>query len=658
MKVLRHLDKLFIAPEVYINKEDYYIKFQRSEINERRNELKENVMKKMGIVLAIFLWAGVSQGLVAEDIPLKTDIGKQALVAELEKVVPDLMQKAGIPGMSIAVIKEGEIIWSRGFGIKNTKTGEPVSDNTVFEAASLTKPFFAYFVMKMAENGELNLDTPLVKYAPEDYIEKNYVGHPLNLEGFRRDWFNKITARMVLSHSSGLPHGEARKPLPIFFEPGTKYKYSADGYEYLQRIVEHLKGEPLHELMRKMVIEPLKMKDSSMVWQEVYETQSAVGHDTFSETSGKFRKRTQAHAAASLYTTAADYARFVAGMLNDTGLKKETIAEMLTPQIDVAESVFWGLGFGLERIANGDAFWQWGDYGIFRNYAVAYKKQKMGVVYLTNSQNGLSIGQEILDHSIGGGQDLGLAYLKYDRYDSPSMTLARTIQSKGIKEAVRYLREMMEKSPGAITEQSVNSIGYLLLRSGKTDEAIEILKLNVESFPGSANVYDSLAEAYMKRGDDELAIEFYKKAVEMVSKDQKADKTFLASLEKGARAKLEQLEKRMKRRMSQEDAEKTYSQFLGVWEFEVKGFGLLAIKVFADNGLLWGTSESGVFDERIEFIPVEGKALEFKIDSPEIGQFDWVFSKDDEGKISKCRIYVDSMSIEASGNKKKNKSGN
>ena len=615
--------------------------------------MRENVMRKAWIILAIFLWVGVNKSLAAGDIPLKKDVGKQALNTDLEKAVPDLMEKAGIPGMSIAVIKEGEIIWSRGFGIKNTKTGEPVRDNTVFEAASLTKPFFAYLVMKMVENGDLDLDTPLVKYAPEDFIEKNYVRHPLSLEGFRRDWFNKITARMVLSHSSGLPHGEPRKPLPIFFEPGTKYKYSADGYEYLQKIVEHLKGESLHELMRKMLIEPLNMKDSSMVWQKVYETQSAVGHNAFSDTSGEFRKRTQANAAASLNTTAADYARFMAAVLNDIGLKKETVAQMLTPQIKVAENVFWGLGFGLERTARGDAFWQWGDYGIFRNYAVAYKKQKMGVVYLTNSENGLSISQDILDHSIGGGQDLGLAYLNYNRYDSASMKLARMLQSKGIKEAVRFLRELREKSPGAITEQAVNSLGYQLMNSRRTTEAVEILKLNVEFFPDSANVYDSLAEAYMKKGDTKLAMEFYQKAIEIASKDQKADKAFLGRLETGAREKLEKLDKRMKRKMSQEDVLKKYSQLMGVWEFEVKGFGSLAIKVFADDGLLWGTAEGGVFVERVEFIPVEGKALEFKVDSSELGLFDWQFLKDDEGKISKCRFYIEGENLEAFGKKRK-----
>ena len=260
---------------------------------------------------------------------LKTALDRKERVAALEKTIPVLMETAGIPGMSIALIRDGEVVWSRGFGIKNSKTGEPVKDDTVFEAASLTKPFFAYLVMKFVEDGKLDLDKPLVTYAP-------------------------------------------------------------------------------------MVIEPLQMKDSSMVWREAYETQAAVGHDMLSGTRGEFRKRTQAHAAASLYTTASDYARFVAALMNNRGLTKSTVEKMLTSQIEVEKNVSWSLGFGLERTPNGKAFWQWGDYGIFRSYIVAYPDKKIGVVYLTNSQNGLSIGQEILDLAIGGGEDYGLAYLKYE----------------------------------------------------------------------------------------------------------------------------------------------------------------------------------------------------------------------------------------------------
>ncbi len=498
---------------------------------------------KLVFVIALIYLLIISGQCIAQETPsLKTDEDKQQLITDLEKVIPELMKKAGVPGLSIAVIRDREILWSGAFGIKSTKTGEPVTEDTIFEAASLTKPFFAYLAMMMVEKGELDLDKPLLECIPKEDIEVG-LGHSLDFEGFRRDWFERITARMVLSHSSGLPHGERGKPFPIYVEPGTKYRYSADGYYYLQKVIEHLKGELLEEIMRKMVIEPLNMKDSSMVWQDKYETMSAVGHNILSETDGKFRKRTEAHAGASLYTTARDYAQFVMAMMNDVGLKNETIKEMLTPQIDVDKDVYWGLGFGLERTDNGDAFWQWGDYGIFRNYIVAYKKQKIGIVYLTNSFNGLSICQDIVNNSIGGGKELGVAYLNYDRYDSPSMKFMLAVKDKGIDEAIKLFHELRKTHPDAFNEGRINGLGYALLNSNRNEEAIEIFKLNVEAFPESANVYDSLAEAYMKNGDSELAIKYYKKTLEMIPKDTKADKAFLERLKQGALEKLKQLEK-------------------------------------------------------------------------------------------------------------------
>ena len=217
---------------------------------------------------------------VAQEMPpLKTDTDDQKLIAEMEKQILVLMEKAEIPGLSIAIIKDSKIIWAEGFGIKNTKTGELVTKDTIFEAASLTKPFFAYMAMQMVESGELDLDKPLHEYLPREDLVKKYIRHPWDFEGFNREWFQRITARLVLSHSSGLPHGEPRRPLPILFEPGSRYKYSADGYQYLQQVIEHLKGEPLKDLMVKAALEPLGMKHSSMVWQKNYETQAAAATD-------------------------------------------------------------------------------------------------------------------------------------------------------------------------------------------------------------------------------------------------------------------------------------------------------------------------------------------------------------------------------------------
>lgn len=505
------------------------------------------VIKKTSILVSILLLIFCMYSLAQQAPPLKTDVEKETLIGHLKKVIPELMKKADIPGLSIAVIQDGKIIWTEGFGIKNTKTGETVNKDTIFEAASLTKPFFAYVVMKLVESGELDLDKPLIEYVPEDYLVKEYIRHPMDLEGFRSDWFRRITARMVLSHSSGLPHGEPRKPLPIFFEPGTTYKYSADGYMYLQRVIEQMKGEPLAEIMRKLAIEPLAMTQSSMIWQERYETQSAVGHNVYSETSGLFRKRTSAHAAASLYTTAEDYAKFVAAMINGMGLKSETIEKMLAPQIDVDTDVFWGLGFGLEKTPNGKAFWQWGDYGIFRNYIVAYKERKIGVVYLTNSFNGLSIGDDVVKNTIGGGYDLGLAYLNYARYDSPTMRVMLSAKDGEVEKVAALLKKLRNEYPDDLKESDMNGLGYSLMNANRIPAAIEIFKINAESYPHSANVYDSLAEAYMNNGDTDLAITYYKKALETVPEDTTSDKGLLETVKKGALEKLKELEAKKKK---------------------------------------------------------------------------------------------------------------
>lgn len=610
-------------------------------------------MKTPLVAVTIAFLALVSCRPAKESPPLKTNVDRREHAAALEKAIPALMETAGIPGMSIALIRDGEVVWSRGFGIKNMKTGEPVTEDTVFEAASLTKPFFAFLAMKFVEDGKLDLDRPLVTYAPEDHIVQNFIRHPPDKEGFRCDLFRKITARMVLSHSSGLPHGEPRMPLPVLFEPGERYKYSAEGYEYLQVIVEHLTGEPLHELMKKMVIEPLGMKDSSMVWREAYETQAAVGHDGFGETSGEFRKRTKAHAAASLYTTASDYARFVCAVMNHQGLKESTVDSMLTAQIEVEKNVSWGLGFGLQEKPDGRVFWQWGDYGIFRDYIAAYPEEKIGVVYLTNSENGLSIGQEVLDVAVGGGVDSGLAYLKYARHDSPYMTLVRAVRDQGVDEAVRICQAQRKKDREYYKESDLNRLGYALINSGRAAEAVEILKLNAETFPDSANVYDSLAEAYLKAGDDGQAVVFYRKAIEKAPGDKNPDKAFLENLVRGAREKVEKLEKRIGRTLGYPEAEKTFAPFLGDWEYDVPGLGKLNLKIFVADGLLWGSVEGGILGRRAEFIPVEGKPLEFKLDSPEQGLFDFEFMPDEKGAIVKSRFFLPSANIEATGFKKK-----
>jgi len=420
-------------------------------------------------------------------------------VADLKASIPVLMNKARIPGLQIALIREGRIIWEGAYGVTSSSGQKAVTTDTIFEAASLSKPLFAYAVMKMVDEKLIDLDTPLLGAFPPEQVER-YLGHPLDAEGFRLDWAKKITARHVLSHSAGMPHGDRGEIYTIFFEPGTDWKYSAGGYQFLQLVVEKLKGQPLEEIIDAYVLEPLGMQHSSMVWREAYEKTMANGHFLYSDPVD-FRKRSEATAAASLYTTAGDYARFAIAVLNGTGLKPETAKEMFTSFIEMNDdgNLGWGLGFGTQVDGERTAFWQWGDYGIFRNYVIADPNQRSGVVYLTNSFNGLSVCSEVVTKSIGQ-EALGCLDLGYLQYDSPAYALMWDLKEKGPQAATAQLPALIKKFPGVFTQERVNGLGEIMENENMYEEAAAIYRCNATQHPNSGSALYSLARASVLTG--------------------------------------------------------------------------------------------------------------------------------------------------------------
>jgi CubicO group peptidase (beta-lactamase class C family) len=153
-----------------------------------------------------------------------------AAVADLERRLPRLLEEFRVPGLSLAVIRNSKIAWKRGFGVKDTASWARVDNHTVFSAQSMRKPVFACVVMKFCQEPALSLDTPLTEYTGEHFVE----GDP-RLE--------LITARRVLSHTTGLPNLRSRKePLKLSFTPGEKWSYSGEAYFYLQSVITRLRG--------------------------------------------------------------------------------------------------------------------------------------------------------------------------------------------------------------------------------------------------------------------------------------------------------------------------------------------------------------------------------------------------------------------------------
>src|SRR5215469_12839418 len=446
--------------------------------------------------------------------PSGHSVNLDASLRKLEADIPALMKEAEIPGMSIALIENGKIAWGKNFGVKNTKSAQPVGDDTVFEAASLSKPVFAYGVLKLVEKGKIGLDVPLTIYLPKPYIE----GDPR---------LAKITARFVLSHRTGFPNWRGDgNPLTIHFTPGERFSYSGEGYVYLQRVVEQIEGKPLNDIMNELVFTPLGMTSSSYVWRPDFDDRTATGHDS-DATPQDLWKPTEAGAASTLNTSAHDYALFLAAILDRVGLKTPTFREMETPELavdpqctnctelvpkELSKDVFWGLGWGIERSAGETWLWHWGDNGSFKCFVVANPNRKSGAVLFTNSENGLAIAPAIL-RDVFGSELLAFTWLKYDAYDSPAMRFRKAVREQGLDTALQKFSTQLKDS--SISERSVNSIAYQLLWQKHTADAIRLFQLNTEFHPQSANAYDSLGEAYMESGDKPLAIQNYEKSLSL-----------------------------------------------------------------------------------------------------------------------------------------------
>jgi CubicO group peptidase (beta-lactamase class C family) len=460
-----------------------------------------------------------------------------------------------VPGASVSLVEEGRVVWTRGFGVTNAVTGQPVSEHTVFEAASLGKPLVAYTTLLLADSGRLDLDTPLLRLLSP--AESAALAAPE-----RDPRLQTVTARHVLTHTSGLPNEPPRGgALRTAFPPGERFSYSGEGFRLLQRALEHLTGERLDTLVRRLVFVPLGMTQSSFVWLPSYDTLKASGHDLGGDTTGR-RRITTPNAAASLETTAADYGRFLAAVVGhgaadshvtvSPALRESTRRAMQQPALHVDErcvvcldrvgqaalpapALGWGLGWGLARIdagavsasAGGERWlmWHWGDNGDFQAFAVGDPAIGRALVVFTNSPNGLSIMPELVETALGpsfGTDHVAWTWAGYERYGSPERTLARATLARG----PAALREWQAAHPAdanggqaraGLPEGRLVQLGTALLGKDRPRDAIGVLEIAVQAYPRSAPAQAALGDAYRRVGDRARAVASYRASLALDS---------------------------------------------------------------------------------------------------------------------------------------------
>lgn len=313
-----------------------------------------------------------------------TDLGQK----EMERFILHQMDSLKIPSLSIAVINKSEIVYHHTFGVTSLNTGIPANSQSLFDAASLTKTVFAYFVMKMADNKILDLDTPLYKYLPHPDIQDD-------------ERYKLITAKMVLSHSSGFPNWRflnKGNKLDIKFTPGTDFNYSGEGYEYLANVLAHLNHtskDSLGILMQERIFKPLQMENSSMVWNDMTESRRVDGHIDGKVAGGYgiTKERPGFYASYSLQTEAMDYARFLIILMRGQGLSQESFRRMFDIQIRSKDKgKIWGLGIEIQELDNGKLLYKHG--GFNNNFSSGYlfsRDTQTGYVFFTNNDSGYKL---------------------------------------------------------------------------------------------------------------------------------------------------------------------------------------------------------------------------------------------------------------------------
>jgi CubicO group peptidase (beta-lactamase class C family) len=464
----------------------------------------------VGLALAGFGLSGHSanlQGIEQKNVQLRLADSDEDIIEDLNKYIPERMRQSGIPGVSVSLIRGMDIVWSEGFGVESVRSRKPITEDTIFEVASLGKVVAAYSALQFIEKDKLSLDDSISSMAPEPWFLPEDAG-----------W--AITLRQLLSHTSGLSNNSNRIDKNLSFPPGQEFAYSGVGYYYLQQVMEQISGKEINDLVDENIFTPIGMDQSSFLGMQ---GQVASGHirywiplvaylllslvifggwtilvSIYSRiTSNNWipRRKTliiflaisiclasvlpflagwsylrlislcglifsvicaagvilgrflllrflptqkpvlykvlvsgwtflivlvfilqsrhmavpvpqwnpsRSNVAYTMRSTAPNLARFLIELDAPENISSSEIEEMLTPQVTVNQDISWGLGVGIQHSKYGKSIWHWGANRGFQSMMVFYPDNGIGIVVLTNSDNGLSLAKDVAQLALGG----------------------------------------------------------------------------------------------------------------------------------------------------------------------------------------------------------------------------------------------------------------
>lgn len=451
-------------------------------------------------------------------------------VNKLNNKIPKLLNDFNVPGAAIAIIENGKIILKKGYGYSNIDNKTKVTITTGFNIGSISKTVTAWGIMKLVQEGKIDLDAPAEKYLTRWHLPESEFDS------------NKVTIRRLLSHTAGLslhgyPGWSLKDKLPtieeslngknngpgrveIIMEPGTKWKYSGGGYSILQLIIEEVTKQKFEDYMLKEILQPLGMKNTSFTIDDKIMSISSREYDMFGEEID-FELFT-AKAAAGLHTNIEDFTKLALASLyqnkqySQNILSANYLEQMMLPAPSSNGS--YGLGYQVVSMPKRSMV-LYGHGGANSGWQALFMVNPAtndGFIMFTNGGSGGKVfGQIICEWMNWATNEESLENCTV--LPSIANKIKKIIDINGVKNIQKQYFELKNNQSDkySFSEEQLNELGYYYLSKDNIDFSLAVFEIYVAAFPNSSNAYDSYGEALLKKGENKKAIENYKKSIKL-----------------------------------------------------------------------------------------------------------------------------------------------
>ncbi len=499
--------------KVFFNNYDKKTK-QGSTLTDRLVKIRLNfqslklLLRTFFVFIILITMIGWSSDLKAQKSHFFIANGQSINVDTFNKKINYIMNEAGIPGMSLAIINDNNITYSNIYGYKQQSTKKKNNKRTIFEGASLTKSFLVFVVYRLVDEGKLDLDKPMYQYLENKQLEYD-------------PRYKLITPRMILNHTSGIENwayfNDPNK-LEILSNPGEQYVYSGEAYNYLAKVLEKILNQSYDEYIKQMVFKPLHIKRTFTHYTHKGKSPKnfATGHNSFGEEIPKW-KNSEAVPSTGMHLNAESYAKLIISLYNKKYLSDSIIKHTIAPRRKIEADipgVYAAPGVVVLCSANDTIIFHGGNNGGFKNFMCYSLVNKKGLVFLTNGDRGGIIEKKMNELTVGLNIDKYFASDPIAQYPSHATTLLKVYNESNAEGMFRKLDELIQEYNTKIGVETLNELAYCFYQDGKIAIAKRLFEENKKLFPEAAISYYFLGKIFFDQKDYEIALGYFKKAKE------------------------------------------------------------------------------------------------------------------------------------------------